>query len=83
MDNSIQLNGGRLTVLQTKGRIVPLNRTAASPVVRSPDPDPDLSVPERGTTGLVPIGEVMTPLQRIIAHPDRGRLMAEFWKRHM
>ena len=45
-------------------------------------PDPDLSVPERGATGPVPIGQVMEPLQRIIEHPDRNRLLAEFFKRH-
>jgi hypothetical protein len=81
MKNSIQLNGGRLAILQTKGRIVPLKRT--STLMCAPDPDPDLSVPERGTTGPVPIGDVMVPLQRIIKHPNRNRLLAEFWNRHM
>ena len=45
-------------------------------------PEPDLSVPERGTTGPRPIGDIIEPLQRIIAHPDRNRLMAEFFRRH-
>lgn len=45
-------------------------------------PDPDLSVPERGATGPVPIGQVMEPLNRIFKHPDRNRLLAEFFNRH-
>jgi hypothetical protein len=53
---------------KSKSLVIPLN--------------PDLSVPERGTTGPIPIGDVMEFLRRIIAHPDRGRLMAEFCKRH-
>lgn len=43
---------------------------------RSADPVPP--VPERGMTGPVPIGQVMEPLRRIIAHPDRNRLLAQF-----
>ena len=49
---------------------------------RAQVPDPDLSVPERGATGPVPIGQVMEPIQRIIEHPDRNRLMAEFFRRY-
>jgi hypothetical protein len=81
MKDSIQLNGGRLAVLQTKRRIMPPKRTIIVPL-RVPDSDPDLSVPERGTTGPVPIGDVLEPLQRIIRHPNRSRLMAEFFTKH-
>lgn len=42
----------------------------------------DFAVPERGTTGPRPIGEIMEPFQRIIAHRDRNRLMAEFFNRY-
>jgi hypothetical protein len=55
---------------------------AAMPAIPAGVPDPDLSVPERGTTGPVPISDVMEPIRRIIAHPDRNRLMAEFFRRH-
>jgi hypothetical protein len=81
MKNSIQLNGGRLAVLQTKRRIMPPKRTIIVPL-RVSKPDPDLSIPERGATGPVPIGEMLTPLQRIIRHPNRSRLMAEFCKQN-
>ncbi len=69
--NTIQLTGGMLAVIHA--------RTATQ---KERAPDPDLSVPERGTTGPRPIGEVMEPIRRIIAHPDRNRLMAEFFRRH-
>lgn len=71
MENSIQTTGGQLVAVHTR-------RQTAPAVV----PNPDLSVPARGTTGPVPIGEVMEPIRRIIDHPDRDRLLAEFFKRH-
>jgi len=69
--NGIPLTEGTLAVIHAR-------RQAATTRL----PDPDLSVPERGTTGPVHIGEVMEPIRRIIAHPDRNRLIAEFCKRH-
>ncbi len=71
MENTIQMTGGELTAVHTR------RQTKLGKV-----PDPDLSVPERGTTGPRPIGEIMEPLRRIIEHPDRNRLMAEFFNRH-
>ncbi len=77
MKQTIQLNGGTMAVIQARKRIVPLQRP--TPVSAA---EPDLSVPERGTTGPVSIGEAMQPLQRLIAHPDRGRLLAKFCELH-
>ena len=77
---TIRLNGGRLAVLDTRGQGVPLIRPTP---VSAREPDPDLSVPERGATGPVPIGEVLQPLQRIIRHPDRGRLLAKFCEQNL
>jgi hypothetical protein len=71
MQPNIQLNGGRLAILHT-----------STPMAEVRVVEPNLSVPERGTTGPIPIGQVMEPLRRIIAHPDRGRLLAEFCRRH-
>ncbi len=39
-----------------------------------------ITIPERGTTGPVRIGKLLEPLQQIINHPDRNRLMAELFK---
>ncbi len=39
---------------------------------------PDLSPPPRGTRGAVTIGELIAPLQRIIRHPERNRMLADF-----
>ncbi len=69
--NTIQLTGGMLAVIHAR---------SAAQAERAPNPD--LSVPERGTTGPIPIGDVMEPIRKIIAHPDRNRLMAEFFRRH-
>ncbi len=80
MKQTIQLNGGRLAVLDTRRQAVPLIRPTP---VSVREPDPDLSVPERGVTGPVPIGEVLQPLQRIIRHPDRGRLLAKFCEQNL
>jgi hypothetical protein len=40
-----------------------------------------LAVPPRGGEPK-PIGQLMEPIQRIIRHPDRNRLMAGLFKRH-
>lgn len=40
-----------------------------------------MSLPGRGYfKEPVPIGLLLTPLQQMISHPDRNRLMAEFFK---
>lgn len=43
-------------------------------------PEIEITMPERGTTGPVRIGKLLEPLQQIINHPDRNRLMAELFK---
>lgn len=39
-----------------------------------------LRLPPRGERGPTPIGELLKPLQHIIRHPDRNRLLADFFK---
>ena len=86
---SARLRGFAYCVIKNKCSMEPqmiIHNTSAGlplPVRRKQTiPDPDLTVPERGTTGPVRVGELMEPIQRIIAHPDRNRLMAEFFRRH-
>jgi hypothetical protein len=43
---------------------------------------PHLTPPPRGARGAVRIGELLAPLQRIIEHPDRNRLLADFARRY-
>jgi hypothetical protein len=38
------------------------------------------SIPERGCTGPVRIDKLLEPVQQIINHPDRNRLMAELFR---
>lgn len=46
----------------------------------TPPAKPSIKLPPRGTTGPVPLSALLEPLQRIIGHPDRNRLLAEFFK---
>ena len=39
-----------------------------------------IKLPPRGTTGPVQLSALLEPLQQIISHPDRNRLLAEFFK---
>ena len=39
-----------------------------------------ISMPERGSAGPVRVGKLLEPIQQIINHPDRNRLLAEFFK---
>ena len=41
---------------------------------------PEIKLPPRGTTGPVHISKLLEPLQQIIRHPDRNRLLADFFK---
>lgn len=41
---------------------------------------PKIKLPPRETTGPVHISKLLEPLQQIIRHPDRNRLLAEFFK---
>lgn len=40
---------------------------------------PGLLRPSRGERGPTPLVELLEPLQRIIRHPNRNRLLAEFF----
>lgn len=39
-----------------------------------------INIPEKGCTGPVRIGKLLEPVQQIMDHPDRNRLMAELFK---
>lgn len=39
-----------------------------------------INIPEKGCTGPVRIGNLLEPVQQIMDHPDRNRLMAELFK---
>lgn len=43
-------------------------------------PEPVMKLPPRGSTGPVPIGTLLEPLQQLFRHPDRNRLLAELFK---
>lgn len=43
--------------------------------------EPQLRLPPRGSRGPVHISELLKPIQEIIHHPDRDRLLAEFFNR--
>ncbi|WP_025068871.1 hypothetical protein [Bacteroides gallinarum] len=43
-------------------------------------PKPVLRLPPRGTTGPVHISTLLNPVLEICKHPDRDRLLAEFFK---
>lgn len=38
-----------------------------------------LRLPPRGERGTMSIGELLEPLQHIIRHPDRNRLLADYF----
>lgn len=40
----------------------------------------DFCLPARGTCGPITVGELLQPLRRIVRHPERNRLLAEFLK---
>lgn len=50
--------------------------------LRNPEPETvhstDILPPPRGTRGPVRLGELIAPLQRIIEHPNRDNLLADF-----
>ena len=88
----IQMTGGELAAVRAVKRAAAFTRRPAargnagvgtSASIHIGAQTPDLSVPERGSTGPVPIGDLLGPLQKIIRHPDRGRLLAEFCKQHL
>lgn len=42
-------------------------------------PKPVVKLPPRGTTGPVHISALLNPIREICRHPDRDRLLAEFF----
>ena len=56
------------------------NAAPAAPAVPAVPTMPSVKFPPRGTTGPVHISKLLAPLQQIIQHPDRDRLLAEFFK---
>lgn len=46
----------------------------------TPPPKTVIKLPPRGTAGPVHISSLLEPLQQIVRHPDRNRLLAEFFK---
>lgn len=49
------------------------------PTVQHP-PENTRQLPPRSARSPTPIGELLHPLQRILRHPDRNRLLADFFK---
>ena len=47
---------------------------------RTVEPEPAIKLPPRGTTGPVHISTLLNPILDICRHPDRNRLLAEFFK---
>ena len=43
-------------------------------------PEVKITMPERGGTEPVRIGVLLEPIRQIINHPDRDRLLAQFFK---
>ncbi len=43
--------------------------------------EPQIQLPPRGSRGPVHISELLTPILEISKHPDRNRLLAEFFNR--
>ena len=62
--------------------------TAAQPAVTIPVPKkrivridkPEVRLPSRRTGGPVHISTILDPIMEISRHPDRNRLLAEFFK---
>lgn len=61
--------------------VAPMTRPVPARIRKiTPPAKPFIKLPPRGTTGPVPVSALLEPLQRIIHHPDRNRLLAEFFK---
>ena len=60
----------------------PVQIPVPMPVTRSKrtvKPEPVIKFPPRGTTGPVHISTLLDPILKICRHPDRYRLLAEFF----
>lgn len=47
---------------------------------RTVEPEPAIKLLPRGTTGPLHISTLLNPILEICRHPDRNRLLAEFFK---
>ncbi|MCB7008639.1 hypothetical protein LI141_08590 [Bacteroides thetaiotaomicron] len=45
-------------------------------------PEPHIKLPGRGVTGPVPVSTLLNPVLEICNHPDRNRLLAEFFREY-
>ena len=45
-------------------------------------PEPHIKLPSRGATGPVPVSTLLNPVLEICNHPDRNRLLAEFFREY-
>ena len=45
-------------------------------------PEPHIKLPGRGATGPVPVSTLLNPVLEICNHPDRNRLLAEFFREY-
>ena len=48
---------------------------------RTVEPEPAIKLPPKGTGGPVHISTLLEPILEICHHPDRDRLLAEFFNR--
>ena len=76
------------TLIQTRKIHIPLVPKTRIFINRKPEAKPeiqcqpkvDIKIPERGSAGPIKIGTLLEPIRQIIKHPDRNRLLAEFFK---
>ncbi|WP_347155890.1 hypothetical protein [Phocaeicola vulgatus] len=45
-------------------------------------PESHIKLPGRGATGPVPVSTLLNPVLEICNHPDRNRLLAEFFREY-
>lgn len=58
----------------------PVTERKTGTTVRKKNMQSKVEIPCRRITEPVPIGTLLEPLQKIIGHPDRNRLLAAFFK---
>ncbi len=91
VQHSIQMTGGELATVYAWRQTLAAESTATVPAgkvaaghIRTPalpTVEQVVRMPPRGGEAKS-IGQLMEPIRRIIAHPDRNRLMAQFCKLH-
>lgn len=66
------------TTIQTGTMTTPAFPKKKVPVRKKPEVK--ITKLERGSTGPVKVGTLLGPIRQIINHPDRNRLIAEYFK---